>query len=140
MDWNNSLFENKVRKIDADENKIKQLQISALKRKSFVDSHPITDSNSSVLITELFNAAEQLVNAVIESYGFQVDTKECVHYFLRDVLSNNFICNSMKQYEKLCREITSQGRNISAKEGLQIIQELKFLLEELQKEVRYSRR
>ena len=140
MDWNNSLFENKVRKIDLDESKIKTLQISACKRKSFVDSHPITDNNVSVLITALYSSVEQMVYAVIASYGFEVSNKECIHYFLRDVLNNNFISNSVKQYEKLSTEIIKNGKNLNAKEGLQMVKELKYVFEELQKEVRYSRR
>lgn len=140
MDWNNSLFENKVRKIDIDENKIRQLQISALKRKSFVDSHPITESNSPVLINELYSAAEQLVYAVIYSYGFEIEGKEHMHYFLRDVLNNNFISKSIKHYEKLCKEIISQGRSLNAKESLQMVKELKSIIEEIQKEIQYSRR
>lgn len=140
MDWNNSLFENKVKKVEIDGAKIKNLQISACKRKSFVDSHPITDHNVSILITELYSSVEQMVYAVIASYGFEVSGRECLNYFLRDVLSNNYLHNSVKQHEKLCEEIINHGRSINSKEGLQIVKDLKFLFEELQKEVQYSRR
>ena len=131
MKWQDFIDERKVKRTNKDVSKIKSLIKMSDNLIISLSRMKIDYINSSMILSNYYEALRQIVESISILHGFIVYSHEAFTSFLSEVLHDNILAKKFDRFRKMRNGVNYYGKNIDLETAKDAADEIPLLIKRL---------